>query len=418
MQSSYSLEEYPVLQKWTRRSKKFVFFSSIASGVTTYGGFQTYAMGGGDGLFHSVFGPLLLTSISFSLSVFGYSYLYERYPLARNQDERARLHIIILFITAVLLVTSSYFSVISLGGPRCLERKLQADLMKAEQVFDEIVKLRRMEEGLVGPLKLAAEKSGVLADGERNGTLSRKTGEGKVLANVSALKKGYADIAEILEDSLAEHEDEAAEGRIILENIRGITNDETIDTKEKALMIAPLFNALNKQLTGLSISAVPSVVTAVQNIDDTNLARGQYMETALEAIKKPVQKTKQEILKQVTLIKQHREPVVPHFHIVDAEQAVFAFPEAALFAVAFATSVDAGIPIFCLFCLFFIGRRESNRQLTAGWNYGTNYQIGATGARPQPDANPGSLWTTNHAANRQRNKPRADCGDRPKPPAA
>ena len=410
--------DYPALQRWTWRCKKVLFFTSIVSGITTFLGIRTYAMEGEAGLFQSVIGPLLLTLVSIVVSIFGYSYVFERYPLTKTPEERNRLHLVILAVSVLLICVSSYFSVLNLGGPRSLRRKLQADLMEAEQAFDGIVLVRRMEKSLLVPLSLAGGKMAVLSDGERKGTLSRREGDGKVAANVAGLQKNFLELADALESSLADHENEAAEGQVVLEDIRGIMNDEKIDVREKAAMIVPLFNDLNAKFTGLKISVVPSIVTAVRNIEDTSLARGAYMDTALEAIKTPIQKTKQEILKQVAIIKQQKEPVIPRFHVVDEEQAIFAFPEAALFSIVFALSLDAGIPILCLFCLYFIGRREASKQISRGWNYGTNQTYGVAKTGAQSNTNAGFLWKTNNAANHQRNKPGANRGDRPEPPIA
>ena len=410
--------EYPVLQRWTGRTKKILILASLISGITTFQGIATYAMDGETGLFKSVIGPLLLTIVSVAVSIFTYSYAYERYPLAKTWEERNRVHIIIFFVSILLICVSSYFTIINLGGPRSLLRKLQSDLIEAEEAFDEIVLLRRMEKELLVPLSLAAGKTATFAKGEEKGTLSRKDGNGKVVANVTGLSANFTKLEEALESSLADHEIEADEGHIILEDIRGILNDEKMSAREKAAMVVPLFNSLNGVFAALKISAVPAIVAAVQNIDDTSLARGSYMDTALEAIKTPIQKTKQEILKQVALIKQHKEPIIPRFHMVDEEEAIWQHAEAALFSIVFALSLDVGIPILGLFCLFFIGRREI-RQQQRGWNsYGTNHQVGITGAGAQPNANAGSLWRTNGTASRRGDQSGQNRRNRPEPPVA
>jgi hypothetical protein len=416
---SYSLEEYPALQRWTGRSRKILIFTSLVSGIVTFPGIRFYAMCGNTGFFYSVLGPFLLTLVSFTISVYGYSYVFERYPLTTTWKERLRLHWVILFVASVLVCTSSYFAIINLGGPRCLQRKLQSDLMTAEKAFDEIVLVRRMEKSLLVPLSLAADKTGVLAEGEQKGTLSRKDGNGKVVANVTGLKRSFTKLADTLESSLAEHENEAAEGQVILEDIRGIMNDEQIGVRQRAALIVPLFNALNEKFTALKISAVPGIVSAVQNIDKTSLARGAYMDTAMEAIKTPIQKIKQEILKQVAAIKRQKEPRIPRFHVADEEQAIVAFPEAALFSIVFALSVDVGIPILCLACLFLIGHRETKKQNTfQGWSHGTSQSFGVTQNGAQPRAGHGSLWSTNNTTNRPGHKPGPNRGDIPEPPAA
>ena len=236
-------------------------------------------------------------------------------------------------------------------------------------------------------------------------------------ANLRGLRRGYEDIADTLESSIATHENAAAEGQIILEDIRGILNDGDLDVQEKSAMIVPLFNALNAQLTELRLSAVPAVTSFVQNIESVYLSKGSYMDSVLDAIKKPVEKTKQEILKQVTLIRRQKEPVVPRFHVVDAEQAIFQYPDAVWASLVYAVSLDIGFPLMCLSFLYLLGRRETAFQTTRGWSHGHSYsQKNKAGA--QPDAGHGFLWNTNPSANPKGDQSRPGRGDRPEPPAA
>ena len=166
---SYSLEEYPALQRWTRRSRIALAIVSLISGIMTFRGLKAYGMGGNDGLFQSFFGPLLLTAVSVLVALFGYSYVFERYPRAGTPQERHRLHLVIVFISVVLLSTSTWFSLVGLASGRCLERSLQSGLLEAERVFDELVAVRRMEKSMLAPLQLGAGQSDVLVKSEHDG---------------------------------------------------------------------------------------------------------------------------------------------------------------------------------------------------------------------------------------------------------
>jgi hypothetical protein len=417
---SYSLEEYPTLQKWTRRSQVALLIVTLISGIFVYRGIKAYGLGGDDGLFQSFFGPLLLAFVSLLIAMFGYSYLFERYPLARTPQERTRLHFIIAFIAVVLLSTSTYFAMIGLASERCLLRSLESGLLQAEKVFDEMVMIRRTEKSLLAPLKLGAGQSKVLVKSEHEGGPSGRKGIGRVSATLKGLQSGYEDIADTLESSITAHENASTEGQIILEDIRGILNDGDLGVREKSEMIVPLFNELNAQLTELRLSAVPAVLSFVQNVDDLYLSKGAYMESVLDAIRKPVEKTKQEVLKQVTLIRRQKEPVIPRFHVMDAEQAIFEYPQAVWAALVYTLSLDIGFPLMCLTFLVNLSRRESRTQVTTGrsWSHGYSETYGRSDGVSESDPRHGHLWNTNPAANRKGDKPGQDNRNRPEPPVA
>ena len=412
----YTLDEYPALQRWTTRCRAAMAAVAVISGIMTFRGLKAYGMGGNDGLFQSFFGPLLLTSVSVLIAMFGFSYVFERYPRARTPETRYKLRLVIVFISIVLISTSTWFSLVGLASTRCLERSLQSGLLEAERVFDELVAVRRSEKSMLTPLQLGAGQSTVLVKNEQGGGLSGRKGKGRIASNLRGLQRGYQDIADTLENNITDNEAAATEGQLILEEIRGILNDDKLDVKKKSALIVPLFNALNAQLAALQLSSVPAVTSFVQNIDEVYLSEGTYMSSVLDVIRKPVEKTKQEILKQVTQIRRQKEPVVPRFHVIDAEQAIFQYPDAVWASLVYAVSLDIGFPLMCLSFLIILGRKENNFRTARGLSHGHFMQTAAAGASFNPAHE--SLWRTNNSKDHQGNKSRSNRGNGQESPVA
>ena len=92
--------------KWIKRCTRALIFVALASGILTFRGIQSYGLGGDNSFFNSVFGPILLTSVSVLVAVFGWKYIFENYPRSRTPEEKSRMLIIMAFVTVVLLSTA------------------------------------------------------------------------------------------------------------------------------------------------------------------------------------------------------------------------------------------------------------------------------------------------------------------------
>ncbi len=337
--------DYQQYSQWSKRSVCLLVFSSVLSGIFTFNGLL------GD---YSFGFALLMASIGVVMSVAAFSFLFSQFPKAGWQ-KRKRLLWVGLVASVLLLLTSTQYSIFGLSGDKAKLHHLSVSLKQAEDKFSEIISIRKREQRLIPSLQnMEGVFRGMASREVTGGALSRKVGHGPVSANLAGLSQGYKEAVSTLKRQDRAVNSLFTRGSRLLDDIRGVVNDQELPVNAKNEQVQRKFMKLNTLFAEAQNSVLPSIVSLVERIDSLFTA-GSDRETdeVLKGVVQPLAESKTLILSQIAELGS-QEIRVPSFRVMGSQEAVITYWGICLPGFSYALAIDLVIPIMLLFFLTYL----------------------------------------------------------------
>jgi hypothetical protein len=347
---------YTAWQRWDRIGKGGLLFASFVSAVLTYDGVQEAGLGH---VGNSWYLPTLLTALAAGWALVVWYFAFDQLPHSQPSQRRS-LFGVMVFAAVVILMTSTYYAAIGLGGSRAQGYHLSVSVESGEAVFYRFLKRRQQEEGVLAPLQQAVT---VLSNHEKGeikaGTVSGKAGQREVASQLGGTRNGFQKLREAVEEYKAETSTLRDRGNRLFEELRLIVNDPLIPANEKSARANRLFQQTNSLFISLDTSVLPTIESTVDKIDQMYLVNLE--QDVREKMRKILAECKALVRQAMAGIPRDNIQY-PRFRVLDAEEAVMTYAWHCRSAFAFAFTADLLLPITLLVLLNFIASKMGVRQ--------------------------------------------------------
>ncbi len=375
--STYNHSEH---RKWRKYAFWIMVFFSGESAYFSWIGLSA------DGSYENALVPFLRVVASCILNIVCFSFLFSQLP---NASAKARKPLTVFCVLTLLLTLSlsSYYNVCGLGGGRAQQYHNEQLLLSVSAKFDEIIRLRKEELTIVGPIEDGKRAFEIhFANEKKRGGFSGRSGDGMTAGILLSVAQGFEQASNKMkrqEESVARFR---PKGRRLLSSIRDTLDDPEITLIEKNALVQRDLNAMCDLLIDLSdSSAFQDVISFTERLDSLILlsattdggGKGKRAERQTEnrkeliaALKEPIAKSKSMVLEKAESLRSKRHVEIPRYRVLNdrIEAISMHFPHV-YSEIATSLSVDFGMGAICLFVLWFLPkfpRKQSRKSRTDG----------------------------------------------------